>query len=161
MEVAAFEPQMAPDELAFREHAAAALFQQGVDRGYWRLLTVAWPHVVIAISAAPRPDSPEEFFFRFQLDGYPAVGTACPIDIKTNETLQEEKRPKGEIVGFAFRPDWENGEALYVPWDRRAINTHPEWSSKYAGRLWENERGIISYLRRTHDLLNSEDYQGV
>jgi hypothetical protein len=53
------------------------------------------------------------------------------------------------------------GRALYVPWDRVAIEGHPEWRTKHAGKLWSEEAGILSYLRPTHELLDSEDYEGV
>lgn len=158
---AALEHQMTPDELAFREHVAGAEFQAGIDAGRWRLLTVTWPTATIAVGAAPRPDSPAEFFFRFELTGYPAGATACPIDIKTGQTLPAAMRPKGEIVGHAFRLDWHEGRVLYVPWDRLSIEGHPAWLMKHAGKLWSEEVGILSYLRPTHELLNCEDYFGV
>jgi hypothetical protein len=158
---AAVEHQMTPDELAFREHVLGAKFQAGVDAGRWRLLDITWPTARLAIGAASRADSPEEFFFRFELTGYPAVATACPIDIATGQTLSAEKRPKGELVGWAFRPDWHEGRALYVPWDRLSIVGHPDWPTKHAGKLWSEGEGIVSYLRHTHELLASEDYLGV
>lgn len=158
---AALEYQMTPDELAFREHVAGAVFQAGVDGGRWRLLSVSWPSATLAIGAAPRPSSPNEFFFRFDLTSYPANATACPIDLATGQTLAVEMRPKGEIVGHAFRTDWHEGQALYVPWDRLSIVGHPEWMTKHAGKLWSEEEGILSYLRPTHELLTSEDYLGV
>lgn len=158
---AALEPQMTPDELAFCEHVSGAPFQAGVDGGRWRLLYIDWPTATLAISAASRPDSPEEFFFRFELADYPSVATACPIDIATGQTLPAEMRPKGEHVGWAFRTDWQEGQALYVPWDRVAIAGHPEWQTKHAGKLWSEEEGIVTHLRFSHELLNSEDYLGV
>ncbi|HEX5592953.1 MAG TPA: hypothetical protein VFX35_06365 [Solirubrobacterales bacterium] len=156
---AALNHQTAPDELAFCEHVAGAEFQAGVDAGRWRLLEVTWPTATLAISAAARPNSPREFFFCFELSGYPAGATARPIDIATGQTLPAEMRPKGEIVGHAFRTDWL--EALYVPWDRVAIEGHPEWRIRHARKLWNEDLGILSYLRPTHELLNSEDYRGV
>lgn len=158
---AALEPQMSPDELAFCEHVAGARFQAGVDGDRWRLLSIEWPTAILAISAAPRPNSPPEFFFCFELTGYPSIATACPIDIETGQTLPAEMRPKGEIVGQAFRADWQEGRALYVPWDRISIVGHGDWPTKHARELWSEEEGIVSYLRHTHDLLNSEDYLGV
>jgi hypothetical protein len=158
---AAVESQIGPDELAFREHISGALFQAGVDSDRWRLLSITWPTALIAISADPRPNSPKEFFFCFQLDGYPAVATAYPIDPRTNQALPAEQLPKGELIGRAFRSDWNEGRALYVPWDRVAIEGHPEWRSQHPSLLWCEEKGVVSYLRHTHDLLNSEDYLGV
>ena len=161
MEALAARTDMSPDEAAFLADIEAAKFQAGVDRGRWHLISIDWPTAVIAISAAPRTGAPGEFCFRFMLDGYPEGATACPIDPENGQTLAANQRPKGELVSFAFRFDWENGEALYVPWDRRAIVGHQEWKLRYPSKLWIPEEGIVSYLRRTHDLLNSEDYEGV
>jgi hypothetical protein len=158
---AALEHQMTPDELAFREHVAGAEFQAGLDAGRWRLLSMTWPTAILAVGAGPRAESPREFFFCFDLTAYPANATACPIDISNGQLLPAGRRPKGEIVGHAFRTDWMEGRALYVPWDRIAIEGHPEWRTRHAGKLWSEEAGILSYLRPTHELLDSEDYEGV
>jgi hypothetical protein len=158
---AALQPSISPEELAFAEHIVGARFQSGVDDGRWRLVSTTWPTAILAISAASRANSPAEFFFRFQLDGYPSIATAGPIDPKTNQPLTAEMLPKGEIVGSAFRADWQGGQALYVPWDRLSIVGHEEWRTKHGAKLWNEEEGIVSYLRHTHELINSEDYQGV
>lgn len=161
MEALALEESMAPDESAFRAHLAGARFQQGVDRGRWRLVTLQWPIAVIAVTSAARQEAPSEFFLRFQLEGYPAGATAAPWDLENDELLSPEKRPKGERVERAFRTDWEEGKSLYVPWDRVAFAGHGDWPNKYPGQLWKQEEGISCYLRHTHNLLNDEDYQGV
>ena len=153
------EAPMAPDEAAFRADIAGARFQQGVDRGRWRLVSLEWPYAVIAISSAPRENGPSEFFLRFQLEGFPGNPTACPWDPETNALLAPEKRPKGDRVGMAFRSDWE--QALYVPWDRLAIVGHDAWRTRHPGQLWDPTEGISCYLRHTHSLLNDEDYEGV
>jgi hypothetical protein len=51
---------MRPDERALRSHLEEGAFQSGVDRGYWRLLSIAWPHLLIAVRAAKRANSPAE-----------------------------------------------------------------------------------------------------
>ncbi len=120
---AALEHQLTPDELAFREHVCGALFQAGVDAGRWRLLSVDWPAATLAISAAARPGSPDEFFFRFELTGYPSIATACPIDSATGQTLSAEMRPKGELrrLGLPARLARRPGSLRPVgsPVDRR------------------------------------------
>jgi len=153
------EAPMAPDEAAFRADIAAPRFLQGVDRGRWRLVTLDWPHAVIAITSAPRENGPSEIALRFQLEGFPQNPTACPWDLETDAPLAPEKRPKGDRAGMAFRHDWQ--EALYVPWDRIAIEGHGAWPARHAGQLWDPDEGISCYLRHTHSLLNDEDYEGV
>lgn len=148
------------DELAFIDDLAGARFQDGVDRGKWRLVSSMWPFAVIAVSSAPRENSPDEFFLRFQLEGYPAGATAAPWNPEGDQVLQPDKRPKGERAAWAFRIDWNEGTALYVPWDRVAVEGHPDWPVKHRLELWDPAEGITSYLRRVHELLNADDYEG-
>lgn len=61
---------------------------------------------------------------------------------------------------MAFRVDWENGRALYIPCDRVAIAGHPNWRAEHRGWLWNPAEGIIRYVRLVHEILNEEDYQG-
>jgi hypothetical protein len=150
-----------PDERAFRAHVVGARFRIGVDRGDWRLLEIDWPHAVIAISAAERDNGPYEFILRFELSGYPtSTPTATPWDLETDALLAPDKRPKGARVGMAFRSDWEGGCALYVPYDRVGIDSHPGWRAQYPRYLWDPTKDITFYLRNVHELVNDEDYQG-
>ena len=161
MEALAREEPIAPDEAAFRAHLAGAYFQDGVERGRWRLVEINWPHALIAVSAAPRDNGPMEFVLRFQLDGYPAMPTATPWDPETDQQLAGDRRPKGVRVGQAFRPDWQNGSALYVPCDRVSCSGHSDWPTRYPSHCWDPTVGIACYLRLVHDLLNDDDYEGV
>jgi hypothetical protein len=150
-----------PDERVFRAHVAGARFQSRVDRGDWHLIEIEWPHALIAVSAAERQNGPEEFVFRFELSGYPTTTpTATPWDSETNAVLPPAKRPKGYRVGMAFRTDWNEGLALYVPYDRVAIDSHPNWRTQHPRYLWDATKDITFYLRNVHDLLNNEDYEG-
>lgn len=152
---------MTLDEQVFRQHLAGPRFQEGVDRKRWRLVgEIAWPHAVIAVSAAPREGAPEEFFLRFDLTGYPAMPTAMPWDPEAGAMLAPNKRPKGPRVGHLFRTNWNNGTALYAPYDRVAWNGHENWRQTHPRELWENSPEITHILRNVHHLLNAEDYAG-
>lgn len=148
-----------PDERTFRAHLDRVAFQAGVDRGRWRVVSIAWPHALIAVSAAPRLDSPDEFFLRFDLTGYPQQApTATPWDPATDAKLPAERRPRGEIVGFVFRADWK--EALYAPYDRIALQDHANWSAEHRGDTWTGSCDITFVLKRVHRLLDADDYLG-
>lgn len=156
------ETLTAPDERAFRLAVESAEFLDGVDRGRWRLLQVAWPHALIAVAAAPRERGPEEFVLRFGLSGYPqAAPTATPWDLEREDVLDAEQRPKGERAGSAFNIGWREGRALYIPCDRVALAEHPDWRGRYPRWAWKPEAGITLYLRLVHELLNEEEYGGV
>lgn len=156
MEAGASAEQIGPDERAFRADLEGVRFQDGVDRGRWRLVSLQWPVAVIAVSSAP-----EEFFLRFDLTGYPQGVTAGLWDLENERILPAAERPTGGRLDRAVSVEWEEGRVLYVPWDRVVINGHPEWRAKYARELWDPEEGIACYLRHTHELLNDEEYTGV
>ena len=154
---------MAPDERTLRIHLEQPAFVEGVARGRWRVLgQVYWPNVLVAVSAAPRDGGPPEFFLKFNLDGYPASApTATPWDPQTGDKLGLDRRPKGEVVGHIFRSDWEDGNALYAPFDRIALKGHPDWSRKYPGQAWNPSRNLAWVLLLLHRWLNDDLYQGV
>lgn len=61
---------VSPDQLLLEHDLAAPEFRCGQLEGRWRLVSKAWPHAVIAVSAAPRPRTPDELGLRFECTGY-------------------------------------------------------------------------------------------
>jgi hypothetical protein len=155
-------PAVAPDERVLAADLAGVRFQDGADRGFWRLVSLDWPFALIAVSAAPRPGSPVEFLLRIECSGYPAQApTGCPCDAETNAVLASDRRPKGERVGQVFRPDWKEGRALYAPWDRTGLAEHPGWAAAHPFWAWHPGRDISFFLTNVHELLNDDDYTGI
>jgi hypothetical protein len=152
-----------PDRLMLEQDLAAAEFRCGEAEGRWRHIASQWPHIVIAVSAPARVNAPPEFGFRFDCSGYRQTPvTAQPWDLKHNTALARSLRPTGPShVCAVFRPDWKNGQCLYLPCDRMSIEGHDEWRTKYPSRLWKPTRGIICYLEQIYDLLHQSDYTGV
>ncbi len=151
------------DEQVFRKHIEEGPFQNGVDRGRWRLISIAWPQAIIAVSAAARQNSPNEYFLRFELTNYPQVApTAQPWNIERQTPLQQNHWPGGRSrIPAAFNPSWKNGQCLYLPCDRLSIEGHEDWKSKYLDMLWSPSGDITQYIRIVYDLLNSTDYTGI
>ena len=152
-----------PDERALRDHITGPRFVDGVERGKWRVVgDVEWPHVLVAVSAAPRKDAPREFFLRVDVAGYPSSPpTLMPWDPVAGGVLGAESRPKGERAGLVFRSDWKKGAALYAPFDRVALKGHSKWSRQHPRRIWNPGRDLAWVLQYLHDLLNDADYTGV
>jgi hypothetical protein len=152
-----------PDRLLLQQDIAAAEFRCGEAEGRWRHVANNWPHVIIAVAALARPSAPLEFGFRFQCSGYRQNPvTAQPWDIERNAPLPRNRWPTGPVhVSAVFRPDWKNGECLYLPCDRMSIEGHTDWPAKYPSRLWQPARGIICYLEQIYELLHYSDYSGV
>lgn len=152
------------DQRVFREHVTSPRFEDGVGRGRWRIVgDIVWPHVLVAVSAAPRDNAPQEFFLRFDLTGYPvSAPTATPWNPETRDVLEANLRPKGERAGYVFRSDWEGGRALYAPFDRVALDRyHSEWRRRYPRQAWDATRDFAWVLQFLHELLNDADYTGI
>ena len=62
---------ISPSQMLLARDLAAPEFRCGQFDGRWRLVYQSWPYVVIALSAAPRSNSPAEFGLRFECSGYP------------------------------------------------------------------------------------------
>ena len=130
----------------------------------------SWGHGGIALvnlfygrhGRTERECGPEEFFLRFDMTGYPASApTAMPWNPAIGGKLEKESRPQGVRVAHIFRTDWEDGDALYAPFDRRAVARHPDWPQRYPHAAWNTSQGLTPVLNYLHKLLNDEDYTGI
>ena len=152
-----------PDRVLLELDLAAPEFRCGEVEGRFRHVSTHWPHAVIAVAAPPMPGAPQEFGFRFNCSGYRRTPvTAQPWDIASNTPLPPARWPTGPRMASAvFRPDWKQGQCLYLPCDRHSIEGHDEWRTKYPSRLWKPARGIMCYLEQIYDLFHHSDYSGV
>jgi hypothetical protein len=108
----------------FRADVGGAPFLSGVDRGFWRLISIDWPNAIIEIAAAPRPGTPEWLALRFDLTHYPEAPSAQPWDVAASAPLPPARWPGGsERILRIFNPSWRN-DALYFPMDRLALSGH-------------------------------------
>ena len=152
-----------PDQALFAQDLVAPAFRCGEIEGRWRHIATAWPHAIIAVSAPERPNAPREYGFRFECSGYrqnPVTGQ--PWDVDANVPLPAPRWPTGDgVVASVFRPTWKQGQCLYLPCDRMAIDGHDDWRHQHPNRLWQAARGIICYLEQIFELLNQSGYTGV
>jgi hypothetical protein len=148
-------------EHLFREDVAGAQFVAGEDRGYWRLVGIAWPMATIEISASPRAGAPDRYALRFDLTGYPEAPTAQFWDLQADSPLPPARWPGGGLrQSQAFNPGWRT-DALYLPVDRLALQGHEVWLTQHATYVWDSACDITQYLRLVYELLNEEGYVGV
>jgi hypothetical protein len=155
---------IAPDERAVHAHLDSGAFLAGVAAGRWSVLEVAWPHVTIMISAAPREGAPPGYAIRFELTGYPTTApTGCIWDIERNEPLAAGLRPKGDEVGILFRVDgWAAApNAMYAPWDRLALPGHDHWLTDAPHLAWHPGRTLTFILNELHRILHADAYLGI
>ena len=152
-----------PDRALLEQDLAAPEFRCGEIEGRWRRVALAWPYVILAVSAPERAGAPAEFGFRFECTGYRnRAVTAQPWDIGGDVPLAAARWPTGPVlVAAVFRPDWKQGQCLYLPCDRMSIEGHDNWMSEHPSRLWQPTRGIICYLEQIYDLFHQSDYSGI
>lgn len=147
----------APDQRAFETDVAKATFRLAVADGRWRIIKTAWPYAYFAVAASDG----REHVVRLNCAGYPQVGpTGGPWDVERNQILAFDLWPRGSggRVSAVFRPDWQNGAALYHPFDRVSWDGHANWRNEMPAKVWKPARGISQYLEVLHELLNSRDY---
>lgn len=147
---------MAPDEQSLRADLASARFLSGEDRDRWQFKKLDWPHVYISVFARDG----REYVLRLNCSGFPAAApTGTFWDLTAGSRLSFDKWPRGgERLRLAFRPDWQNGDALYIPCDRNSFVGHDAWVAQYPQLIWKPAKGISHYLEVVHDLLQSRDY---
>lgn len=144
-------------ERRLRDDLAASPVQAGVLRGYWRIDRLEWPFLYVTVSASQRTTPERALALRIDVSDYPAAPTASPWDLEADCQLPAERRPTGGRATMAFRADWEEGRALYLPVDRVALVGHPDWPRQYARDTWDAERGIVVMLTLVHEILNEGD----
>jgi len=163
---------MLPDKRQFDDDVSSAEFRAGVLKGEWGLIatdmeatTSTWPQVSFWIAAAPRPNSPDQFYVALNAAGYPtAPPTGTFWDPENGSILAFDRRPKGRSetrVAKVFRTGWEGGRAFYHPYDRVAAQGHPGWLSEQPLRVWSPAHTIVDWLEEFRGLLQSGDYLGV
>lgn len=146
-----------PDERAFAADVARAPFRLGAAAGKWRLIGLAWPFALIGVAARDG----QEYVLRLDCAGYPRQApTGGPWDLDTDRVLARERWPRGRggRVTAVFRSDWKQGTALYLPCDRESLVGHDHWCREMPSKIWRPAAGIVQYLERVHELLQSSDY---
>jgi hypothetical protein len=147
---------MAPDEQSLRADLASARFLAGEDRNRWQFKKLEWPHVFVDVTARDG----RQYTLRLDCSGFPAAApTGTFWDLTSNSRLAFAHWPQGgERLRLTFRPDWKNGDALYIPCDRESFVGHDAWASQYPQLVWKPVKGISHYLEVVHELLQSRDY---
>ena len=154
---------MTVDLECFKKHLAMAPFQMGLDANDWGIACdyefSQWPSVFLWVKSAIKAGSPDKYFFKFDLENYPAKAPkACPWDIEAQKSLSFDKWPRGnKYVSKVFNPSWKPN-ALYAPCDRVAMDGHGQWAEQYKNLWWQPDFTIVKYLQFLHKLLNSKDY---
>jgi hypothetical protein len=139
--------------LRLERDLASPRFESGVDAGSWRLISLNWPYLTVAITAGDG----HELGMRLLVDDYPGQAPAGqPWDLATDGPLSASRWPTGGMAPAVFRRDWsvQNGNAPYMACDRRALVDHP-WATQHPERAWNPSRSIEFYLEQVHHELST------
>ena len=151
------------------EDLAKPEFRSGVDGGHWELArpvtAQAWPHVFTHVRAAPRPNCPDRYLVRWDLEGYNALPSGAFWDDTREDYLAPEMWPKGlpgSVVATVFRVTaWAHpGQGFYHPYDRKALHGHHQWPTQNPAYVWNEQNTITDFISLVHRWLNCEQYVG-
>ena len=145
-----------PANTAADADLASARFRAGVVRKLWRKVSYDFPLLVMAVAAVEPDGSASEYFFRFELGGFPGVAPAVQIwDWEKNTLLAENRRPKGSNrVVEAFKNWGPNKDTVYRPWERTS-GAHSNWAQAHPDLAWHSRRDLTFILEDLHGLLTS------
>jgi hypothetical protein len=141
-------------EQAVAADLASARFLAGCKRGHWRRISFAFPVLVVTVAAVEPEGSSGEYWFQFELTGFPGAAPEVRIwDPKTNGPLEPGRRPRGSIrIAESFK-QWGNG-TVYRPWDRQG-GVHNNWATNHPSLAWNPKRDLTFILEDLHGLLTS------
>lgn len=144
-----------PAEKTVVADLASTGYRVGVMRGWWRTVSFEFPILVVAVNMAELDGEPKEYFFRFELTGYPGTAPEVKIwDPNTSDVLPHGLRPRGSNrVNEAFKDGWNNG-SIYRPWERSGVQ-HNNWHLSHPALAWNPDRDLTFILEDLHGLLTS------
>lgn len=148
---------MDADELsrcAVEQDLASPRYRVGAASGRWRMVSGAFPIYVFAVAALRADGGASEYFFRFELSGFPATAPEVNIlDPVTNTRLPLAQRPNGSPRVVAAFKEWGE-QTVYRPWERKA-GAHGDWRTAHPTLAWRSERDLAFILEDLHGLLTS------
>ncbi|HUZ56018.1 MAG TPA: hypothetical protein VMU94_26270 [Streptosporangiaceae bacterium] len=143
------EPGTDPARRRLERDLQAADFDSGVRAGLWRLLSLRWPHLEVAVTAGDG----HELGMRIAVDGYPGQAPGGQLwDIERDMPLPIARWPVSGSAAHVFRRDWPNSNSPgpYMACDRAGLAAHTNWATEHPSRAWNPGRTIAFYLREIH-----------
>jgi hypothetical protein len=144
-----------PAQSAVDADLASTRFKAGDRCKYWHVVSYTFPVLIMAVAAVEPEGTASEYFFHFELSGFPGTAPAVQIwDCATNDLLAENRRPKGSDRVVAAFKNWAPHNTVYRPWER-ASGAHNNWAQAHPNLAWNPKREIAFILEDLHGLLTS------
>ena len=117
----------------------------------------SFPLLMIVVSVPTGQTTLAEYFFRFELSGFPGVAPAAFLwDVEVNAPLQRTKRPGwSRRVTEAFKEWQPPHHPVYRPWERTS-GAHHNWAQSFPQLAWNPSRTLSFVLEDLHGLLTSQ-----
>lgn len=155
MSTSSGEP-LSPGQTALHHHLAGPGIGEAESRGWLRVGEMTWP-ILVATIVLPAG----ELTLRLDLTGYPVQApTGQAWDLRTDQPLSVERWPTGTRAEEVFSRGWSpsNGNALYLPLDRRAQVGHDGWANDHPAHWWSANKTVLDYLRLVRDVLRGASF---
>ena len=133
---------LGPDERAVRAHLCSARFQSGVDGGRWRLISIAWPHVFVAVAAARR--CTERVYAAIRPHRLPAKRHGRHLGLRYERPACRRSAAQRRTRHSVFRSDWEGAGRFTQPGIASPSTLTPTGRNSTRGK--PGTRGGITHL---------------
>jgi hypothetical protein len=131
-------------ELLLRADLESDAVEIGALRSKWHIDQLEFPLLRVTFTVPTAVHGPGRLTIIWNCEGYPTQApTGYPTIPGTDNPLPAASRPTVGRCASAFRPDWENGLALYLGIDRRSLPGHPDWAATHPGETWDPAVGIV------------------
>ena len=143
-----------PSADAVAADLASPRFQAGVIRSQWRVVSIEFPILIVAVAAIEPDGTWSEYSFRFELTGFPGTAPEVRIwDCSANAPLPQARRPRGSPRVIEAFKAW-GSDTVYRPWERLS-GAHGEWTNKYPALAWHPGHDLTFILEDLHGLLTA------
>lgn len=143
-----------PAEDAVEDDLTSPRFKAGVVRKQWRVISFAFPMLIVSVAAVEPDGKASEYAFRFELTGFPGAQPEALIwDTRASTRLALSDRPKGSSRVVSAFQDW-GSQGIYRPWERSAA-PHNNFARDFPDLAWHPKRDLAFIMEDLHGLLTS------
>lgn len=151
--------EKSPAEQTLDAHLDRMRFQAGVEKGRWRVLKYAFPHLYVNVAGIdPETGRSVNQDFHAECSNYPAAELFVERwqfnDDDSNGCLPPA--PKEGSPGYIDAlKEWGPGGGIYRAWQRHAA-VHNEWKTKRPDEAWNKDRDITFVMEKLYELVSEQ-----
>ncbi|WP_296710708.1 hypothetical protein [Rhodoblastus sp.] len=149
---------------ALEAHLESVRFVEGAERGRWKILRYAWPHLFVRVSVTA-PGATFAHDFHLECEGYPDPGPFVERWAFADDTSAGRRppapKPDSGSPGFVDAlKDWHESNpsvhgGIYRAWQRLA-SRHNNWAAKRPDEAWHRNRNIVFIMEHLFALVSEQ-----